>query len=279
MPNRILREGILTSEGVNALGWPEEVFYRRLMSVVDDFGRFYATPKIIRAACYPLHIDKVSDSDIGKWLTACVTAALVRVYPAEDGKRYLELLNFRQQVRAKDSKFPAFDAQLVDTCAADATQASSKRAASAPVFVFGDEGECEISAPGGAGLFDEFWSAYPKKKAKDDARKAFDKRKPTRALVAVMVAAVKRHMASEDWQKDGGKFIPYPATWLNDGRWQDEEVAADSLKPWHETRSGVEAKGESLGLGRWDERAFSVGEGEPFSAYESRVRRAAMEAA
>ena len=86
MPNRILREGILTSEAVNSLNWAEEVFYRRLHSVVDDFGRYYAAPKLLRAACYPLHIDKVSDSDIGKWLTACVTAALVRVYPAPDGK-------------------------------------------------------------------------------------------------------------------------------------------------------------------------------------------------
>ena len=36
MPNRILREGILTSERVNALSWEAEVFYRRLMSAVDE---------------------------------------------------------------------------------------------------------------------------------------------------------------------------------------------------------------------------------------------------
>lgn len=125
MPNRILREGILTSEAVNELNWAEEVFYRRLMSVVDDFGRFYASPKLLRAACYPLHIDKVSDSDIGKWLTACVAAALVRVYPAPDGKRYLEVLNFKQQIRAKDSKFPSMNANaehMRSECAADAKQ-------------------------------------------------------------------------------------------------------------------------------------------------------------
>lgn len=122
MPNRILREGILTSEGVNSLSWQEEVFYRRLMSVVDDFGRYYASPKLLRAACYPLHIDKVSDSDIGKWLTACVTAALVRVYPASDGKRYLELEKFGQQVRAKASKFPSPADDSLSTCVADAKQ-------------------------------------------------------------------------------------------------------------------------------------------------------------
>lgn len=118
MPNRILRDGILTSPRVAKLNWAEETFYRRLHSVVDDFGRYYADHGLVRAACYPRLLNKVSDSDIEKWLTACVTAALVRVYPAEDGERYLMVLDFKQQVRATKSKFP----QPPDICAADATQ-------------------------------------------------------------------------------------------------------------------------------------------------------------
>jgi hypothetical protein len=90
---------------VASLGWPEEVFYRRLMSVVDDFGRFHASTKLLRSACYPLQFDKVSDADIGKWISKCETAGLVSVYPASDGKRYLQILKFGQQQRSK-SKFP-----------------------------------------------------------------------------------------------------------------------------------------------------------------------------
>lgn len=142
MPNRVLREGILTSERVNALNWPEEVFYRRLMSVVDDYGRYYATPMLLRAACYPLHLNKVSDSDIEKWLTACVNAALVRVYPAKDGKRYLEMRDFKQQVRAKESKFPP----AICKCSADATQMSSKCEACAHLDGDVVEGEDDSSS-------------------------------------------------------------------------------------------------------------------------------------
>jgi len=76
-------------------------------------------------------------------------------------------------------------------------------------------------------LFDSFWSAYPKKKAKDDALKAFSKRKPDAELLSRMLSAIKAQSASEDWLKDGGKFIPYPATWLNDARWEDEETAIE----------------------------------------------------
>jgi hypothetical protein len=149
MPNRVLRDGILTSERVNKLDWPAEVFYRRLMSVVDDFGRFFANPSLIRAACYPLQLDKVSDSDIGKWLLVTGKAGLVRVYPASDGKKYLELIDFRQHRRADKSKFP----QPPPECSADAVHVQCTRSASAHVDVDVDvvegvcEGEGDIASP------------------------------------------------------------------------------------------------------------------------------------
>jgi len=147
MPNRILREGILTSSAVARLGWAEEVFYRRLHSVVDDFGRYYADEGMLRAACYPRQLNKVSDSDIGKWLRACVDAALVRVYPAEDGERYLEVVKFGQQVRAKKSKFP----DMLSACAADAKQvpANAHLDVSEGGDVSGDVSGSEAKASGG----------------------------------------------------------------------------------------------------------------------------------
>lgn len=105
MPVRILREGILTSERVDLLSAHAEVFYRRLMSVVDDFGRFSANPKLLRASCFPLRLDTVSDADVTAWLQDCIKAGLVAAYEV-NGKHYLELEDFRQQVRAKASKFP-----------------------------------------------------------------------------------------------------------------------------------------------------------------------------
>jgi len=123
VPNRIIREGILTSPKLAKLGWAEEVFYRRLLSVVDDFGRYYADVGMLRAACYPRQLNKVSDSDVGKWLGSCSDAALVRVYPAQDGESYLEVVKFDQQIRAKKSKFP----NPPDACSADATHVHSKR--------------------------------------------------------------------------------------------------------------------------------------------------------
>lgn len=120
MPSRILREGILSSERVDALAsWGSECFYRRLMSVVDDFGRYYANPSLLRAACYPLKLDKVSNADVEKWLAECAGAALVSTYEC-GGKRYLQMHDFRQQERAKTSRFPSPDGQPPDGCDAPA---------------------------------------------------------------------------------------------------------------------------------------------------------------
>lgn len=68
--------------------------------------------------------------------------------------------------------------------------------------------------------FAAFWEAYPKKKAKGDAEKAW---RGVRAELSVILEAVNRQKRSSDWQKDGGKYIPYPATWLRGKRWEDAE--------------------------------------------------------
>ena len=70
--------------------------------------------------------------------------------------------------------------------------------------------------------FDEFWEAYPKKKAKEDARKAWAKLKPDETLGKVIIQAVEAAKKSKDWQKEKGQYIPHPATYLNGKRWEDE---------------------------------------------------------
>ncbi len=79
--------------------------------------------------------------------------------------------------------------------------------------------------------FDQFWAAYPKKTAKPDAIKAYGKIKPDEALLARILAAIQKQKATAQWQEDGGRFVPYPATWLNGHRWEDEVQAAPAGGP------------------------------------------------
>ena len=76
-------------------------------------------------------------------------------------------------------------------------------------------------------LFEQFWRAYPKKQGKGAALKAWKKIRPSKSLVEKMLVSVEAAKGCEQWQKQNGQFIPYPATWLNQGRWDDEVPAAD----------------------------------------------------
>jgi hypothetical protein len=106
MPNRMVREGILSSDKIKKLSWPGEVFFRRLMSVADDFGRYDGRSEIIRAALYPLILDKVSAADVDKWKAECAEAGLVSCYRVEK-KEYIQIDDFGQRLRSKKSKYPA----------------------------------------------------------------------------------------------------------------------------------------------------------------------------
>lgn len=122
MPNRIVREGILSSEAVNELDWREECFFRRLLNVVDDWGRYDARAAILRSACYPLAIDRMGVSDVQGCLSRCVALGLVREYEA-GGKSYIEVANFRQRTRSA-SKYPeppwqTDDSHTTDKCQTD----------------------------------------------------------------------------------------------------------------------------------------------------------------
>ena len=70
--------------------------------------------------------------------------------------------------------------------------------------------------------FAQFWKAYPRKKSKGLAEKVWARLRPGAALLAQILAAVDRARASPDWQRDGGKYIPYPANWLDAKGWEDE---------------------------------------------------------
>lgn len=74
--------------------------------------------------------------------------------------------------------------------------------------------------------FEGFWRLYPLKKSKQAAIRAWDLLRPDDQLLAAMGRALQRQLSGAEWQRkireEGGQGIPYPATWLNGRRWEDE---------------------------------------------------------
>lgn len=92
------------------------------------------------------------------------------------------------------------------------------------------------SSPATDDLFPKFWALYPNKKGKAAAEKAWKKLKVTNDLFSLIADGLAKQVVCPAWTKDGGQFIPHPATWLNGKRWEDEVKPASNVHPFPQSR-------------------------------------------
>lgn len=71
--------------------------------------------------------------------------------------------------------------------------------------------------------FNLFWDAYPRKEGKKKASEAFAK---VEVPVETLLSAIEAQKKSPQWTKDDGQFIPHPAKWLNERRWEDQTITS-----------------------------------------------------
>lgn len=102
--------------------------------------------------------------------------------------------------------------------------------------------------------FTEFWAAYPKKVGKQAARNSWKRVKPDAKLHERIMQAVAAAKKSEQWNREGGRFVPNPSTWLNQGRWDDELTPAGT----NQERNG-QTYGEHSGHAERTERRDGTG--------------------
>ena len=75
--------------------------------------------------------------------------------------------------------------------------------------------------------FESFWKSWPSHPRKVDKAKCAKHWKAHKldSKADEIMAGLEAWKHSDAWTKDGGQFIPLPATWLNNERWNDMEAA------------------------------------------------------
>jgi hypothetical protein len=68
--------------------------------------------------------------------------------------------------------------------------------------------------------FLKFWNHYPKKIGKGAALKAYQTIKEPKPSLSTILQSIELHKTTEQWKTM--RYIPNPATWLNQRRWEDE---------------------------------------------------------
>lgn len=263
---RLIRSSILTSESVAKLTWGAEVFYRRLMHVADDYGRYDARLPVLRANLYPLQLANVSEANIDKWRSECSKAGLVSIYQVA-GKEFLLIHKFGQRLQIKRSKFPAPPDGLEENPNGGPPQTTVTNRESPP-----EENRREVEENRETNttvesvqpalklpfpeppqktvweLAEEIYECYPKKENKKEA-------------IEAIVRAIKRGADSQFLRErtllyakavanKERRYIPFPATWYNAERFNNDPKSYADNEPNHPANSrnaGINADAREQG--------------------------------
>ena len=235
-----------------------QLLFAGLWCLADREGRLEDEPRLIKAELFPYY-----DCDINGELTELERLGFVRRYKVGD-VAVIEVLNFKKHQTPhnteKASALPAYPGQ--QPLEAAPAVGNGELTVNPPLENDGKTPDSlipdslipdslihdtPIPPKGVAAGFAEFWSAYPLKKAKATAEKAWAKLKPSADLQAAILSAIAAHKLSADWQRDGGQYIPHPTTWLNQRRWEDEVIHARSQRPdQNRPRSAVDEVREAI---------------------------------
>ena len=241
---RMVKPEFFDDPAVGDLPLPARLFFIGLWTQADREGRLVEDVRQLKARLFPY--DAVEIRDLIVELQA---RRMLCRYEAVDSsgerRRYLWIRNFTKHQRPH----PKEPASVIPPCPTSAVEKHCKpckktASPSESGFLILDSGSLDSGsldsgtrnlesgtqtraparAASGRGVsdgFEEFWEAYPKKKAKNAARKAWEHHRPDGALRLTILAAIAVQRQSPDWQNLHGRFIPYPATWLNRGQWMD----------------------------------------------------------
>ncbi len=217
MPQRFLRPGITNSERWNACTFPAQSLYVRLLTLVDDFGRCDGRPQVLWGACFAMRPD-VKLQQVAVMLQQLSQNKLIDIYEIE-GKKVLQILQWQERIREGcRPKWPE-RTELAASCS-KLLPSSPPPSPSITRHTVAERATCE-----------EIYAAYPRKVAKPEALRAIGKAISRGTSSAVLLARTKRYAETTDLEL---RFIPHPATWFNQERFNDDPATwknGASVKP------------------------------------------------
>ena len=220
MRSRNVKPGFFTNELLAEVSPLGRLLFIGLWCLADREGRLEDRPKRIKVEVLPF-----DDADVEELLEQLSQRGFIQRYEV-DGTRLIQVTAFARHqsphVREAPSVLP------VPEHGSPAATPAPERPTEPPRQPRARSPEGQV--PDG---FEAFWQRYPRKVAKRDAQKAWSGLKPSEQLQGLIVQALDQASQSEQWQRDGGKFVPYAATWLRGRRWEDEYVpGAGETQPW-----------------------------------------------
>ncbi len=229
---------------INSVSEKAENLFTRLIAQADDADHYYGEAAMVLGKLFTQRMcnGEVDLASVQDRIDELANARLIGIYVA-DGRRYIEILNRRNELRIDrkhDLRFPKRVGELSvpDTArirdgkepdtVSYSTRPDSTRPDPKPLPAVAGANDLP---PG----FVEFWKNWPRhfrKQGRKNCLKLWKTHK-LEAISARVVEVLLRFKTSFDWTKDDGQWIPFPMTWLNRTPWEtaDEDMPDIDVKP------------------------------------------------
>jgi hypothetical protein len=193
---------------------PAVLFYYEAFMVGTQFMTDDEVGKYIRLLCLQFDKGHMSKELV---LTVCKANEIPMSIKSKllidsDGLYFNERADIEKEKRRK-----FVSSRKHDTSLANRTEVTSEALAKHTININRDINR-DINK-GTNNNFELFWNAYPRKVGKKKAQEAFKK---VKIDIQLIISSIEKQKKSDQWLKDGGQYIPYPSTWLNQERWNDE---------------------------------------------------------
>ena len=240
---RSIKPEFWRSDDITALSREHRLLFIGLWSYVDDNGVGIDDYRQIAADLFALEDDQKEVRDYVREGLATLSRGLLIARYTVDGKRYLYVTGWKKHQRIDrpgKARFPEPPPDWTPPTCEDVPDSDhvarlSRGSRDTPATGTGEQGNRGRTTSRTADAartrdeaFDAFWNAYPRKRDKQDARKAFDAQIRKRVDPARLVAAAQAYAATvTDIQ-----YAKYPAAWLRAGSYENEpEPARLTLVP------------------------------------------------
>lgn len=234
---RTIKPEFPQSESIGKLSRDARLLFIQLWTIADDSGRTRASSRMLASLLYPYDDD--APNLMKAWLAELARETMIDLYSAE-GNSYLQICNWQKHQkidRPSVSRLPEFDesSRVIDE--------SSRGLDDGPRTV--DLGPRTMDhGPSRAKTarvinpqVKTLYELYPKKIGKEAAIKAIEKALKMKTFEQLLLA-LQCYVRKISREGTDPQFIPHPATWFNQGRYDDEE-----FQPDYEVKNGSHANG------------------------------------
>lgn len=213
MRARNIKPGFFINENLLKLKYEERILFMGLWCIADREGFFENRPKQIKLQIFPddnrVNIQKMLCNLMSLHLITC-------------DNEYGYVPNFEKHQRPHPHEAKSTVPEAVKKTLKNQCHDMSLNVMKCPSDIRNDDIRNDDTMNEDIWSFGLFWKAWPKKVAREKAMKAFKAIKGDKKLLTIILEAIELQKQTEQWQKEDGKYIPHPATWLNQRRWEDE---------------------------------------------------------